>query len=270
MTISTVSWPLGIAEPRALMAHAAKLGLQGVQFCGNHRSDDPQQVRAAARDAGLTLIAVDPIDCAPAEGEAPTLDNAVAFYRKLVDFTLQCGAGALTLQGLSQWTCACDGPSRAYQQLQESVQQVDSYARQQGIRLLYEVCNHYEVPLIHTAAECRQLLDRVGSDNIGIILDSFHMNINEPDPLQAIYDCADRLAIYHISDANRAGIGSGHIDFIAQHRALQHIGFTGPVAVELVLPHLTPTTPPQNAQDRQQLDNEITRSAAVWRALSQS
>lgn len=109
-----------------------------------------------------------------------------------------------------------------------------------GVRALYEVCNHYEVPLIHTAAQCRQLLAEMDSDNVRMILDSFHMNIDEPDPLQALRGHGAFTAIYHISDSGRGGIGTGHIDVKAQHEALVAGGFSGAVATELVPEHLAP------------------------------
>ncbi|OHV08910.1 TIM barrel protein [Kushneria phosphatilytica] len=149
----------------------------------------------------------------------------------------------------------------------ECCRRLDEYASDCGVRLLYEPCNRYEVAMIHTAAEAEALLAEIGSDNIGVLLDSFHMNIEESDPCAALRRLAGRNGIYHISDSGRGGMGTGHIDYIAQHRALQEGGFNGPVAVELVLPHLAPTGLPRNAREQQMLDEQIRHSARIWRAL---
>jgi sugar phosphate isomerase/epimerase len=149
--------------------------------------------------------------------------------------------------------------------LTECCQAVDAYARQRGVPTLYEVCNHYEVPLIHSAAEYNQFIGSLAGSNIRLILDSFHMNINEPDSLATLRANAPRTAIYHISDSGRGGIGSGQINFKAQHDVLVGAGFDGAVAIEPVLPHLTPSTPPASEQDQRLLDEEITRSARLWR-----
>lgn len=268
MRLATVSWPLGVNNVDAMMAHAATLRLPGVQYCGDPRACPAERVRKAAAMHHIQIIAIDPLNAAPTRTEQATPEQAIAHYRTLVEYAQATGAGTLTLQGLAQWTKQAANKTEAYAQLLESVREVDAYARECGVTLLYEVCNHYEVPLIHTAREGLALLDAVGSDNIRLILDSFHMNINEPSPVQAILAAGDRLGVYHISDSNRAGIGSGNIDFLAQYRALRQIGFTGDVAIELVLPHLTPMTPPQTEADRRRLDAEIRRSAAVWQALS--
>lgn len=268
MQLATVSWPLGVNNVDTMMAHAAALRLPGVQYCGDPRQCPAERVKRAAAAHNIRIIAIDPLDCAPPRASQATPDQAIGFYRTLVDYARDTGSGALTLQGLSQWTKQAANTQSAYAQLVECVRAVAAYAQEQGVSLLYEVCNHYEVPLIHTAQACLAMLDEVGSDAIRIILDSFHMNINEPSPVQAILAVGDRLGMYHISDSNRAGIGSGNIDFLAQYRALKQIGFSGDVAIELVLPHLTPMTPPQTESDRRRLDAEIRRSAAVWQALA--
>lgn len=135
------------------------------------------------------------------------------------------------------------------------------------MRTLYKVCNHYEVPLIITSDECRALIDEVSGTNLRMILDSFHMNIDERDPLETIRRHTEHTAIYHISDSGRGGIGSGHIDFQAQYDALITLGFTRNVAVELVLSHRTPSSPPSDQADVALLDREIARSVEVWRAF---
>jgi sugar phosphate isomerase/epimerase len=122
------------------------------------------------------------------------------------------------------------------------------------------------VPLIHTAKQCAELIEEVGGNNLGMILDSFHMNIDEPDPLLALREHLDNLKIYHISDSGRGGIGSGHIDFKAQYDLLHAGGFAGHIAIEPVLAHLTPSTGPTSEADIAALDEEISRSVGHWRS----
>ncbi|EPL3137454.1 TPA: TIM barrel protein [Pseudomonas aeruginosa] len=176
----------------------------------------------------------------------------------------------VTLQGLSHWTRNCVDAAAARARLLACCQAVDAYALERGVATLYEVCNHYEVPLIHTARDCRSLIDEVEGDNMRMILDSFHMNVNEPDPLRTLREHADFVAIYHISDSGRGGIGSGHIDFHVQYQALVDHGFCGDVAIEPVLAHLTPSNAPTRDADRLALADEIRRSAAHWRAYGRT
>jgi sugar phosphate isomerase/epimerase len=76
----------------------------------------------------------------------------------------------------------------------------------------------------------------VGADNVGILLEAYHMNIEELDPADALRQAADRLWLYHAADSNRQGIGRGHTDFYAQLAALHEINYSGPMILECTAP----------------------------------
>ena len=268
MKISVVSWTLGLTAAVPVVSKVRELGLDGVQYAGDHRDARPAELRDSAAEAGVEIIAVDPFNAAPTDPDSASAQAAIDYYRQVVDFAAQLGSVPVTLQGLSQWTRNCANRADAWRRLVECCRAVDAYACERGVATLYEVCNHYEVPLIHTAEQCRALMDEVGGDNLRMILDSFHMNIDERDPLETLRSHAKHTAIYHISDSGRGGIGSGHIDFRAQYDALQAQGFTGHIAIEPVLAHLTPSTAPSSAADREALDEEVRRSARRWRAFA--
>lgn len=69
------------------------------------------------------------------------------------------------------------------------------------------------------------------------------MNIEEAKPSETIRTVGSRLRLYHLADSNRQAVGRGHIDFDAQMRALQDIGYDGPVIVECMMPGPNPYTP---------------------------
>lgn len=268
MKISVVSWTLGLTAAGPVVNKVRELGLDGVQYAGDHRDVRPSELRDRAAEAGIEIIAVDPFNAAPNEPCRASAEAAIDYYRRVVDFAAELGSVPVTLQGLSQWTTNCADKTDAWRRLVTCCRAVDAYAAERGVATLYEVCNHYEVPLIHTAAQCRSLMTEVGGDNLRMILDSFHMNIDERDPLETLRGHARHTAIYHISDSGRGGMGSGHIDFQAQHNALCAGGFTGRIAIEPVLAHLTPSTAPSSAADRAALDEEVRRSAWRWRAFA--
>lgn len=267
MKIGIVTWTLGLADPVQAVAKARELGLDAIQYAGDFRDCSGVQLRQAAAGAGLAILAIDPFNAGPAAPGQASEQGAIDYFRKVVDFAVEAGQVPVTLHGLAQWTRNCADRASAYQRLLACCKAVDAYAQARGVRTLYEVCNHYEVPLINTSDACRELIAEVGGDNLHMILDSFHMNINEPDPLQTIRRNAGCTAIYHISDSGRGGIGSGHIDFQAHYDALMAAGFSGDVAIELVLPDLTPSSPPVTPIDAEVLDQEVKRSAIAWRAF---
>ncbi len=265
MKIAVVTWTLGITAPEQVLAKAVTLGLDAIQYSGDHRDACPVNLREQARQAGIAILAVDPINGGPRDPAQATPEDALAYYRKVVDFAAALGNVPVTLQGLSLWTRNCPDAASARARLLACCKTIDAYAQAHGVPTLYEPCNHFELPLINTAAQCRALIREVGGDNLRMVLDSFHMNINEPDPLQTLRDHAGLTAIYHISDSGRGGIGSGHIDFQAQHQALMANGFTGDVSIELVLPQLLPGQSPVSEADMLALDTQVRDSARSWR-----
>jgi sugar phosphate isomerase/epimerase len=99
-----------------------------------------------------------------------------------------------------------------------------------------EALNRYESHLLNTAAEVSAFVTEVGSDHVGILLDAYHMNIEEADPAAALRLAGERLWLYHAADSNRQGIGRGHTDLGAQLAALVDIGYAGPIILECTAP----------------------------------
>jgi sugar phosphate isomerase/epimerase len=105
-----------------------------------------------------------------------------------------------------------------------------------------EVLNRYEAHLLNTAAEAVRFVNDLGAENVGILLDAYHMNIEEADPAAALRLAGERLWLYHAADSNRQGIGRGHTDFGAQLAALADIGYAGPIILECIAPGPDPFT----------------------------
>lgn len=108
------------------------------------------------------------------------------------------------------------------------------------LRLAMEVLNRYETHLLNTGAEALDFVDQVGMDSVGVLLDAYHIKIEEADPAAALRQVGDRLVLYHAADFNRQGIGRGHTDFSAQLAALADIGYNGPILLECTAPGPAP------------------------------
>jgi sugar phosphate isomerase/epimerase len=96
-----------------------------------------------------------------------------------------------------------------------------------GVRIVIEPINRFEADFTHSARDGLDLLARVGYDHVGLILDTFHMNIEEPSIEESIRLVGPRLFHFHLSDSNRCYPGAGHIDFVGVVRALAAIGYDG-------------------------------------------
>jgi len=109
-----------------------------------------------------------------------------------------------------------------------------SAALPHGVRLALEPINRYETSLINNAAQGLELIERLGKENFGLLLDTFHMNIEEPSVEASIQKCGERIFHFHVADSNRWAPGMGHLDFKSILNALSRTGYHGYVSGEFL------------------------------------
>ena len=103
-----------------------------------------------------------------------------------------------------------------------------------GASFLIEAINRYETPLLTTAAETVAAVECIGSPSVGVLLDAFHMNIEEASIGAAIRATGERLGHVHIVDSNRRAAGMGHVDFAEVAAALHDIHYDGWLSAEIL------------------------------------
>lgn len=118
--------------------------------------------------------------------------------------------------------------------LVESLQECAGAAAAQGVRFALEPLNRYETDLIHTVTEGLDLIKQVEASNIGLLLDTFHMNIEEPVIEDSIRLCGHHIFHFHVADSNRCYPGAGHLDFKSILTALYATGYQGYVSGEFM------------------------------------
>ena len=116
----------------------------------------------------------------------------------------------------------------------EALQECSAAAKPFGVRLALEPINRYETTLVNSVAQGMALIDRVGADNFGLLLDTFHMNIEEPVIQESIRTCGSRIFHFHVADSNRWYPGAGHLDFSGILSRLQSTGYDGFVSGEFM------------------------------------
>src|SRR5439155_6333730 len=95
-----------------------------------------------------------------------------------------------------------------------------------------EVVNRFEQYVMNTCAEAVEYVERVGSPNVKVMLDTFHMNIEESFASDAILQAGDKLGHFHIGENNRMPPGYGHIPWTEIGVALRKINYQGSVVME--------------------------------------
>jgi len=124
--------------------------------------------------------------------------------------------------------------AQAMDWLVEALRECSAAARPHGVRLALEPINRYETTLINNASEGLDLIERVGVDNFGLLLDTFHMNIEEVSIEASIRACGERVFHFHVADSNRWYPGAGHLDFESILDVLFAMGYQGWVSGEFL------------------------------------
>lgn len=115
----------------------------------------------------------------------------------------------------------------------KSMKEIVKVAEECGVTYCVEAVNRFETCLINTAAEALDYVARVDSPAIGVLLDTYHMNIEENNIGDAIRLVgADRLKNFHTGENNRTAPGRGHIDWDDVFKALSDIGYKGRIVSE--------------------------------------
>ena len=103
-----------------------------------------------------------------------------------------------------------------------------------GVPLLIEPINRYETNFVNTANEGIKLIEVLGHPSIKLLLDTFHMNIEEADLRSTIHAASGYLGYVHFADSNRQAPGWGHVDFPQILQALADIGYRGYITAEIL------------------------------------
>ena len=122
--------------------------------------------------------------------------------------------------------------SKYLDRLANNLLKLNNYAEERFVKINIEVINRYEVNIFNTCAELVEFLDTHQLNNCYIHLDTFHMNIEETDPFEAIRLAGKKLGYFHLADNTRRYPGSGQLDFRKILAALDSIQYQGYLSVE--------------------------------------
>ena len=109
---------------------------------------------------------------------------------------------------------------------------IAKYAEEYDITLGMEVLNRFEGYLINTCDECLRYVDAVGNNRVGVMLDTFHMNIEEDNIGDAIRKAGDKLVHFHMGERNRKVPGKGTMPWAEIGQALRDINYQHAAVME--------------------------------------
>jgi sugar phosphate isomerase/epimerase len=222
------------------MANIAAMGYQGVELAiRDPRLVDLDGLFHLTRQHGLQVPAIGTGQAWNEEGLSftdPEMDiRRAAIARIISHIPVAARFNAVIIIGLIRGIVK---PGVEYvlamEWLCEALRECSRAAATHGIRLALEPINRYETTLINTSAEGLSLIEQVGEENFGLLLDTFHMNIEEPDIDESIHLCGERIFHFHVADSNRWYPGKGHLDFPSIIRSLSKTGYQGFISGEFL------------------------------------
>ncbi|MGQ0479595.1 MAG: sugar phosphate isomerase/epimerase family protein [Pseudonocardia sp.] len=116
--------------------------------------------------------------------------------------------------------------------LLDALGELGRHAAAEGVQILLEPLNRYEDHMVNRLEQAVELAAATGLDSVGVVADSYHMNIEEAHPPTALLAAAHKLAHVQVSDSNRFEPGAGHLDWAAFLTALTEVGYPGELGLE--------------------------------------
>lgn len=275
-------WPLGVCawifgdRPLSLItADLASWGYTGLEITGEPDLYTPSEIRTVFEDRGLRVLGVTascdwPTDSRDlAHPDPRARQRAVDHFRRCLDL-----AATVNAPFVGVLPAAC-GRFRPLADLEdewrwsvESVQEVAAHAAEVGIPVAIEALNRYESHLVNTATQALAYVDAVRSPMLGIVLDVFHMHIEESDPASAIRQVGSKLLALHIADSNRAGLGEGHLNLLPHLEALREIGYRRVLTLECTAPGADPFRAIKDASSVDTVRRYVAETARRLRSMA--
>ena len=240
-----------------------ELGFDGLEIsCAMLKNIEQKELvefRKMAEDAGVILTAGYGPNASENLGSADEAvqKHAIEFYtdilKKLEILDIHTMGGGI----YSYWPVDYSKPidkEGDWARSVANVKKVGKIARECGVDYCLEVLNRFEGYLLNTCAECKQFVEEVGEPAVKIMLDTFHMNIEEDDLCAAIRLAGDKLGHFHVGENNRRLPGKGNMPWHAIGESLRSIGYDKNIVMEPFV----------------RMGGKIGSDIKVWRDMSRS
>lgn len=168
-------------------------------------------------------------------------EKGANYIRKLIDkaysvgSTLVCGP-IYSAVGNAKFLTE-DQRKRALSSTAKEINKVATYAKERGIDIALEPLCRYDSYLINTTQQMNSFLDIADSENVGILLDTFHMNIEETSMEGAIAEAGQRFRHFQVCENNRGVPGRGSLNWSSIADATKKSGYSGWISLESFTPY---------------------------------
>jgi sugar phosphate isomerase/epimerase len=273
--LAACEWIFGEEPLPVVLRRLRQAGCSGIELSGEPERPDRDALARELAAAGMKAIGITAVCPAPTDQrdlshpEAAARRRAVSYYKGCVDLAVEVGAPVVGL--IPAAIGRFDGSVEdSWPRAAESATAVAEYAGGHGVVLGVEAVNRYESFLVNTAEQALAFAAELGTGHAGVILDAFHMQLEERDILAAVTRAASQLKALHLADSNRLGLGHGQLDLTRLLRGAVGAGYRGPFVFEFTAPGPNPYQPDKGEAAMAALDVYARESvAAVTAALGE-
>ena len=251
--------PVTTSELERLVSHVAEMGFDWIEI-PLESLDDLDHARGAEiiREHGLGVSACAAMgpDRDLIHSDEAIRDNGMNYIRGAVKAAQALGATNLVGPIYSAvgrtWQAAPEERARDTELLVNQLRSLAEFAGDYGVVLCIEPLNRFETSFLNLATQAIEIIDRVDHPACQILLDTFHMNIEEKSLGEAIRCVGTRLKHVHACENDRGAPGSGNVAWNEVAAALKDIQYDGPIVIESFTSKV----------------QSIARAAAIWRSLA--
>ncbi len=229
------------ADYKYYIEKAARLGFDILEIAATpipgYSDKQLAELKACASDSGITLTAGHGPNAQQnlSSADPAVRANARTFYtdllKRLYKLNIHLIGGAIYSYWPVDYTQPID-KAGDWGRSVEGVREIARVAEDCGVSFCLEVLNRFENYLLNTAEEGVEFVQQVGHPSVKLLLDTFHMNIEEDSMGGAIRTAGAHLGHLHTGECNRRVPGKGRIPWDEIGEALQDIGYNGAAVME--------------------------------------
>lgn len=218
------------------IARLARHGYDAIEISGEPRVYEAAKVRALLDEHGVECWGAATIMKGDRDLLAEDEDvraRTLEYVMETITFASRLGGSIVTITPAVGRLAPAGGRDNKWNWAVESLRTALEHADEAGVRLGLEPLNRYETSFVNRCEQALALADEVG-EGFGVILDVFHMNIEEADWRAAVRAAGPRLVDFHVADNNREPPGRGSVDWPLLVRELEAVGYESCLTVEFV------------------------------------
>lgn len=236
---SVSTWIYGEEPLETSMERLHRFGYDGVEIVGEPKKLSANQIKELLKCYNLEASSI----CGIYNQERDLVSSNSEIRRNAIQYVKECSKLCREIDAplviVVPSAINKRGPEahleKEWEWAVEGIREAGEYAADLNVMLAIEPINRFETYLVNKVEQAIKLAEDVDLDNVQIMADCFHMNIEESSTIdKAIFNAKEKLIHIHVCDNNRLPPGKGHIDFKSIIRILKEINYDKYLTMEFL------------------------------------